>query len=56
MRFRTALLLGFSLVIAAILAATIGSVALILKREARHRLAEELQRAATVFEDLQTYR
>lgn len=56
MKLRTALLISLFLMIAAILAATVGSVVAVLRRDARVRLSEELVRGATVFEELQAYR
>ena len=56
MRFRTAIALTTSLVLAAALMATVAVVTVVLDRAAHRLLAHELERGRLVFEDMLRYR
>src|SRR5262249_56618508 len=56
MKFRSGFLLGVVPLVAGVLVATVIAVVVVLERDARSRLDDELARSRGVFEDLQAYR
>lgn len=56
MKLRTGMLVGISVLVVAIIAATVIAVAVVVDRAERHKLREELVRSRQVFEDLLGYR
>ncbi|MCA9720766.1 MAG: SpoIIE family protein phosphatase, partial [Myxococcales bacterium] len=56
MQFRSTIMLGTSAVLAAVIATTVGVVAVTLERDARRTVTRALERSELVFEELQGYR
>lgn len=56
MKFRSILLASITLLIAGIIAATVGSVAVLLQRAARNDITADLHRARQVFDEQRAYR
>jgi sigma-B regulation protein RsbU (phosphoserine phosphatase) len=55
-RLRSAILVGVSLVVAAVMVAMVWSLSTLVRSEARQQLVDELERNRQVFEELQAYR